>query len=179
MVQRLVRLGPPGTQARWQPPSLCCGGDAGLQAVTGAVAGGASRGGRGVLDSGHVRAYGDVSSRLIALLLDAVFLTAIIFVAAVVVSLLIGPAVELDAGAESLDDGVTLDRSVAVVNAIVSLLLSAAYFTGAWALRRGTPGQRLLRMEVLTADRGDTVTLRVALVRWALLGAPLASWHSL
>ena len=89
-----------------------------------------------------------------------------------VVSLLIGPAVELDSGAESLDDGVTLDRSVAIVNAIVSLLLSAAYFTGAWALRRGTPGQRLIRMEVLTADRGDTVTLRVALVRWALLGAP-------
>lgn len=152
-------------------PPLCCDRDGGAQALTGASAGARDR---SSLEPRTSHYYADAPNRAFALLLDAVFLTVIIFVAAIAVSLMIGPAVELDTGAESLEDGVTLDRTVAIVDAILSLLVSAGYFVGSWVRRGGTPGQRLVRLEVVTEAHGATLTAGSALVRWALLGAPFS-----
>ena len=122
--------------------------------------------------AGAVRLYADAPNRVLALLLDAVFLTIIIFVAAIGVSLVIGPAVELDAAAETLDAGVTVDRSVATVDAIVSLVLSATYFVAFWTTRARTPGQRLVRLTVGSQRSGAALSAREASLRWLLLGAP-------
>ena len=69
-------------------------------------------------NSSRTRCYATVPDRLVALLLDAVVLSVLAFVAALVVSVALGPAVELDGGAESVGDAVQTDRGVAVVDAL-------------------------------------------------------------
>jgi uncharacterized RDD family membrane protein YckC len=119
--------------------------------------------------------YADVPNRLVALLVDAVLLTLLVFAGAVIVALVIGPAVEFDPAAETIDEAVTIQRSVAVVDAALSLMLSAAYFVASWWFMGGSPGQRLLGMRVVDHVGGDRVSARRALARWALLGAPFGT----
>jgi len=124
-------------------------------------------------DARGIGCYADVPNRLAALLVDAILLTVLIFAAAVVTSVLIGPAVEFDSGSESLSEAVRLDRGVAIVDAVLSLLISAAYFTVSWVRWGATPGQRLLRVWV--DGEGASLGGRRALIRWALLGGPFAA----
>lgn len=129
----------------------------------------------GVTHPRQSRYYADVPNRLAALGIDVVVLTALIFVAAIVVSVVIGPAVEFDTGADVLDDAVTLDRDVATVDAVLSLAISAAYFIGSWTLRPGTPGQRLIGMRVGCASDGSALSISRATGRWLLFGAPFGA----
>lgn len=123
-------------------------------------------------DGPTARYYADVPNRLVALAIDAALLSFLIFAGAVLVSVLFGPAVVFDPTAESLEDVVTVDRHVAVVNAAMSLVLSAAYFAWSWAALGGTPAQRWLGMAVITEHRGDRARASRAFLRWLLLGAP-------
>ena len=135
------------------------------------------RGGKGenersIAGPARARYYADVSNRTVALLVDAVLLTVVVFVAAIVVSVLIGPAVEFNSAADTVQDAVTVDRGVATVDAMLSILLSAAYFAWSWMALGGSPGQRLMGMRVGAEASGAQLTTGQALVRWALLGAP-------
>jgi uncharacterized RDD family membrane protein YckC len=118
------------------------------------------------------RYYADVAARTVALFLDAILLTIAIFVAAVAVSVAIGPAVELNSAADTVGDAVTLHRGVAIVDAFVSLAVSAAYFGGSWIVLGASPAQRLMGMHVGAQADGATLSREQALVRWALLAAP-------
>jgi len=118
------------------------------------------------------RYYADVPNRVLALLVDALLLTVAIFIAAIGVSVLIGPAVEFNSTADSLGDAVTLDRAVATIDALISLVISAAYFAGSWVVLAASPAQHLLGMRVGAAADGRPLTAKQALLRWALLGAP-------
>jgi uncharacterized RDD family membrane protein YckC len=118
------------------------------------------------------RYYADVPNRTMALLVDLILLTVAAFVSATVVSVLIGPAVEFNTAASTVGDAVTLDRGIATVDAVLSLLISAVYFAGTWVVLGASPGQRLLGMRVGAESDGTAPTARQALARWALLGAP-------
>ncbi|CAN5148888.1 hypothetical protein BH20ACT13_BH20ACT13_10750 [soil metagenome] len=119
--------------------------------------------------------YADVPNRVVALLVDAVLLTLLIFAGTVIVALVVGPAVEFDPAAENVGEAVTIQRGVAVVDALLNLMLSAAYFVGSWRFLGGSPGQRWLGMTVVDDRGGDRVSARRALARWALLGAPFGA----
>jgi uncharacterized RDD family membrane protein YckC len=125
-------------------------------------------------NSSRTRCYATVPDRLVALLLDAVVLTVLAFVAALVVSVALGPAVELDGGAESVGDAVQTDRGVAVVDALVVAALGALYFAGSWRRSGRTPGQRVLGLQVASAAGAGLATGQ-ALVRWSLVAAPFSA----
>jgi uncharacterized RDD family membrane protein YckC len=120
------------------------------------------------------RCYADVPDRLAALLADAVVLTVLAFIVALAVSVVLGPAVELDTSAESVGDAVQTDRGVAVVDALLVAALGAVYFIGSWRRAGRTPGQHLLGLRLAAVDDGGRPTTRQATVRWALLAAPFS-----
>jgi uncharacterized RDD family membrane protein YckC len=135
----------------------------------------AAGGGRNEREAARVstgRYYADVPNRTVALVVDAVLLTVTVFVAATVVSVLIGPAVEFNSAASTVGDAVTVDRGIATVDAVVSLVVSAAYFAGSWVVLGASPGQRLLGMRIGAEADGAVLTTGQALARWGLLGAP-------
>lgn len=121
------------------------------------------------------RYYADVPNRLVGYLIDIVFLTVLSFVGAVIISVLFGPVVKVDL---SSDPHVSIDQGLAVLNAIVSTVISAAYFIGTWRRFRGSPGQRLLHMEMGTED-GASLTYGKGAIRWLLIGLPLCLEASL
>jgi uncharacterized RDD family membrane protein YckC len=118
--------------------------------------------------------YAGVPDRLAALLVDAVVFSVLAFVVALAVSIVLGPAVDLDPSAESAGDAVRADRGVAVVDALLVGALGAVYFTASWRRSGRTPGQRLLALRVAAARDGGRLTTRQALLRWALLVAPFS-----
>lgn len=120
--------------------------------------------------AGEDYVYADAPNRLVAFLLDAVLLSALVFVCAAVLSAVVGPAVEIDLGAE---ERVTLDTSLLAVDGFVATAVSALFFLGGWLLFAGTPGQRLLGLRVVGRD-GRRLRLGQAAVRWLLVGAPPA-----
>ena len=111
--------------------------------------------------------YADVPGRLVALAIDAVVLSVLVLVGAILVSLTIGPVVRIDGSS------VRVDRDIVLVDAVLSTLLGALYFAGSWARRAATPGQRLLGLRVVRAGDGGRVGPRAAVARWLLLAAPL------
>lgn len=119
-----------------------------------------------------VSCYADVPTRIVALLIDAVLLTIIVFAGAVVVSVLAGPAVEFNTAADSAQDAVTLHRGIAVLDGAVSLFLSAGYFAGAWLALAASPGQRLIGVRIRGQATRAAMTPGQAIARWALLAAP-------
>ncbi len=116
-------------------------------------------------------AYADTSNRTVAYALDLLVLSLIVFVAAAVVSRVLGPTVSFDPSAEDLSGAVSVHRGLGVVDGLVGTLLSAVYFAGSWWRGGSTPGQRLLRIH-LRHDGHGSLPLRVALLRWVVLGSP-------
>jgi uncharacterized RDD family membrane protein YckC len=125
-------------------------------------------------NSSRTRCFATVPDRLVALLLDTVVLSVLAFIAALIVSLALGPAVELDGGAESVSDAVQTNRGVALVDALVVAALGALYFAGSWRRSGRTPGQRLLGLHVASAA-GDDVATGQAIIRWLLVAGPFSA----
>jgi uncharacterized RDD family membrane protein YckC len=121
--------------------------------------------------SGDLR-YADVPNRLVAYLVDAIILAVIVFIGALVVSALFGPAVRFDLTADTPGGRIDVDDRLAIVNALVGTALGGAYFVGSWMVLRASPAQRLFGMEIGHERDGATLTLGVAVLRWILLGAP-------
>ena len=115
------------------------------------------------------RAYGDAPNRLVAYVIDAVLITILVFAATICVSILAGPVVEFDNTGSGL---VEVNDRIAAVDAIVATLLSLAYFVATWTWLRGSPGQRVLQMQ-LGDEQGRAVGLGRAALRWLPLGLPL------
>jgi hypothetical protein len=114
----------------------------------------------------------DVPSRLVAYALDAVILTILVFVGALVVAAVLGPTVRFLGPEDALRGRVTVDRGLAFVNGVVSTGISGTYFVGSWTFLGGSPGMRLLGLHLGHERDGGRVRLGPSLVRWLLLGAP-------
>ena len=114
--------------------------------------------------------YADAAGRSVAYLVDAIVLTALTFLAAVIISVVFGPVVRFDVTAEP---HVTVDTALAFVNAGLATLISAVYFIGTWRRFGGTPGQRMLRMRIWTASDAGAVPVGRGAVRWLFVGLPL------
>jgi uncharacterized RDD family membrane protein YckC len=120
------------------------------------------------------RTHASVPDRLAALLADLVILSVLAFFAAVAVSVVVGPAVDFDGGAESIGDAVGLQRDVVVIDALVVAALGAAYFIGSWTLKGHTPGQRLLGLDVVGAGADERPSAAQAAWRWLALAGPFS-----
>jgi uncharacterized RDD family membrane protein YckC len=100
--------------------------------------------------------FADTKSRAAAFVVD----TAVLGTVAIVLGLLFGGPF-----------GEPSSPLRAAVLTVANLLIGAAYFVLSWtSARRATPGQRLLQLQVGNAFRGETVTLRQAVIRWLALG---------
>jgi uncharacterized RDD family membrane protein YckC len=112
--------------------------------------------------------YADVPNRAIAYIVDAIILFVINLVIGIVLGAIIGPTVSIDFNTGQ----VTTNWGSAVVSAIVSTLVTGLYFVYTWTSMRGSPGQRMLGMQVGNASDGATITMDQAIRRWIFLGAP-------
>jgi uncharacterized RDD family membrane protein YckC len=56
-----------------------------------------------------------------------------------------------------------------VVAAVLYLAIAAAYEAGCWMAFAGTPGQRMLGLQVSNVDRGKRLTFDEAMIRWLAL----------
>lgn len=120
------------------------------------------------------RTHAGVPDRGAALLADLVVLSVFAFAVAVVVSVVLGPAVNFDGGAESVGDAVDTDRGIVVVDALLTAAVGAVYFIVSWVRAGRTPGQRLLGLDVVGAAGEGRPSLAQAARRWVALIAPFS-----
>ena len=109
--------------------------------------------------------YADASARLGAYLIDAVIVSILAFGAAAVMAALVGPVVDFAVV-------ISVDGTRALLTAVVATIINASYFVMLWMRRRATVGQRLLKLEVISAKGGGRLGLPQAVMRWILVGAP-------
>ncbi len=106
--------------------------------------------------------YADVPNRAIAYIIDVIILAIVNVIAFAVLS-----AVGL-----SIISGLEYNYAVGLILAIVSLVVSGAYFMYTWTAMRGTVGMKALGMQIGNAGDGKTLTMDQAVRRWIALGAP-------
>lgn len=109
--------------------------------------------------------YGDVPNRIIALIIDVVVFFVIAIILAVI-AVAVG-LVRADAGGTAAVTG-----GGDLISAIIFIVVSAAYFIWSWVSLRGSPGMRVLGLQVGNETDGATLTLQQAATRWALLFGP-------
>lgn len=113
-----------------------------------------------------------VSRRLVAWVADILAVVVVVLIAAAIVSLVLGPTVVVDRDAPTAAGMMTVNGGLVVLNTLLSVGLSAAYFVIPWTSSGSSPGQRLLKIQVRSATGPGKLGLRRALVRWALLFPP-------
>jgi len=106
--------------------------------------------------------YADVPNRAIAYIIDAIILG---IVNLVVFAVLAGVGL-------GVLSGLTYNYFAGLVLAVVSLVVSGAYFIYTWTAMRGTVGMKALGMQIGNSNDGKTLTQDQAIRRWIALGAP-------
>lgn len=110
-----------------------------------------------------------MSRRLAAWVIDVVGVVALIMIGASVAAAVFGPTVRFRPDTATPATSVTVEEGRAVLNALVTASLSAAYFVIPWVVLSASPGQLLLRIQVRGETDGGTLTPRRAIARWILL----------
>lgn len=110
--------------------------------------------------------YADVPNRIIAYIIDFI----IVFVALLIVAIVVAAIVP----ATTLGAGFTLaaNPAFALIYGLLAAIVSAAYFIYTWVAMRGTPGMKVLGMQLGHEADGRTITYQQALTRWAVLFGP-------
>jgi len=116
--------------------------------------------------------FADVPNRLFALIIDAILLGIIGIVVSAAVAAALGPQYEIDID-DGFDVSVTTNFLSAGVTLIASLAVSAVYWIYTWTAMRGSPGMKVLGMQVGNYPDGKTLTQNQAIRRWVALGGPL------
>lgn len=111
--------------------------------------------------------FADVPNRVIAFILDAIILGII----GVVVSAILG-GVGLSAGTLNPDLTFSVNPAGVLVQGIVNLAISAAYFIYTWTSMRATLGMRLLGMQIGNAGDGTALTMQQAVRRFLAIWGP-------
>jgi uncharacterized RDD family membrane protein YckC len=115
--------------------------------------------------------YADVPNRAVAYIIDAI----ILFVINIVVGIIVGtflPSATVNPNATDIFNVVQVNYAAVVVTALIGLAINGIYFIYTWTQMRGSPGQKMLGMQVGNAADGATLTQEQAIRRWIFLGAP-------
>jgi uncharacterized RDD family membrane protein YckC len=110
--------------------------------------------------------YADVPNRAIAYIIDAI----ILFVINIVVGIVVG--IFLPAPTATDIFNIQPNYAAVLVITLIGLAINGVYFIYTWTRMRGSPGQRMLGMQVGNAADGATLTQDQAIRRWIFLGAP-------
>jgi uncharacterized RDD family membrane protein YckC len=107
--------------------------------------------------------YADVPNRAIAYIVDAIILFVFLFVIGFITTAIFG----VDTVIGKLPSTTSL-----IVSSILWAAATAAYFVYTWVTMRGTPGMKLLGMQIGNESNGGTLTYNQALLRYAVLFGP-------
>ena len=109
--------------------------------------------------------YADVPNRIIAYIIDFI----ILFVAFFIVALVINGVLGVNLGFATVPTAASI-----LVSTIIDFIIGAAYFIFTWTNpgMRGSPGMRVLGMQVGHQADGRTLTVNEGLVRYAVLFGP-------
>lgn len=111
--------------------------------------------------------YADVPNRAIAFIIDAILLGLI----GVIVSGILG-GMGFSAGTLNPDLTFSINPVGVLVQGIVNLAISAAYFIYTWTSMRATIGMRLLSMQIGNAGDGRALTTEQAVRRYLAIWGP-------
>jgi uncharacterized RDD family membrane protein YckC len=117
--------------------------------------------------------FADVPNRFIALIVDGIILAVIGAVVSAVVAAIFGQQYTITTDANGFPTGVSTNFVSATVTLLLSLVVSAVYWIYTWTAMRGSPGMKVLGMQVGNYPDGATLTQNQAVRRWVALGGPL------
>jgi uncharacterized RDD family membrane protein YckC len=116
--------------------------------------------------------YADVPNRAIAYIIDAIILGIIGFIVTAILGGIGLSAVTANPNPTSLNDLVQYNFVASLIIAVITTGINGAYFVYTWTTMRGSPGMKVLGMQVGNAADGATLTQEQAIRRWIALGAP-------
>jgi uncharacterized RDD family membrane protein YckC len=107
--------------------------------------------------------YADLTTRIIAFIIDAVLLTIVMAIVGIALGALLFGFL--------LSGGFFLALVFALMISVASLVVSAAYFVWGWTnpTMRASLGQKVLGLQTVSAADGATLTRPQAIRRWAFL----------
>ena len=116
--------------------------------------------------------FADVPNRIIAFILDVIVLAIIGVLLALVIGGAFGGVTSGGSAAGGSLDSAAGDLNVGafLVVGIAALAISFAYFAYSWVVLRGTPGMKLLGLQIGDQADGRSISWDQALVRWLTLG---------
>ena len=109
-------------------------------------------------------AYADLTTRIIAYIVDVV----ILFIVAIVVNLVLLTTFI----AALVTSGSALFLLLSVVVLVIDVLLAGIYFIYTWTNMKASPGQRILGVMTVQASDGSALTFNQALARFVIMFAP-------
>lgn len=116
--------------------------------------------------------YADVPNRTIAYIIDAIILGVINLIVGAILGAIGLNAFTVDVNATTISGLLSYNPIVGLLQAVIFAAISGAYFIYTWTTMRGSPGQKVLGMQVGNASDGATLTTDQAIRRWIALGAP-------
>ena len=116
--------------------------------------------------------YADVPNRTIAYIIDAIILGIVNLVVGGVLSGIGLNAFTINSNPTNISNLLSYNPVVGLIQAVIFAAISGVYFIYTWTTMRGSPGQKVLGMQVGNATDGQTLTMEQALKRWVALGAP-------
>ena len=115
--------------------------------------------------------YADVPNRVIAFIIDLIILALIGFVVVLLLGGLLGGLVTPSGALDSA--GGDLNLGAFLVVGIVHLAVGLGYFGYSWTTLRGTPGMKMLGLQIGNEMDGRTIAWSQAVVRWLIIGVPM------
>jgi uncharacterized RDD family membrane protein YckC len=109
--------------------------------------------------------YADLTTRIIAFIIDYV----IIGIVALVVNLVFGTLILFTI----FTGGGVLFLLLAAIVLAVDVLLGAVYFIYTWTTMKASPGQRIMGLMTVSSADGSALTPNTALVRYLVMFAPI------
>jgi uncharacterized RDD family membrane protein YckC len=113
--------------------------------------------------------YADVPNRAIAYIIDAILVA---IIGGIIGAILGGFG--LQPATFSLVNGFTYNPVAFLIVGVIQLIISGAYFVYTWTAMRGTPGMKVLGMQIGNAVDGKTLTMDQAIRRWVIIAGPAA-----
>jgi uncharacterized RDD family membrane protein YckC len=122
--------------------------------------------------------YADVPNRIFALIIDFLIIAVMNLVITMLIAVVLGQQYKVTV---SDTDGIKVETNFlsAGVTLVVTLAASAVYWIYSWTRMRGSPGMKVLGMQVGNYPDGATLTQNQAIRRWVALGGPLPLVQSL
>ena len=118
--------------------------------------------------------YADVPNRAMAYIIDAIILAVINFIIAAILDAIGIKSFTVNQNATNINDLLSYNPVAGVIQALIFTAVNGVYFIYTWTSMRGTPGQKLLSMQVGNAADGANLTTESAVKRWIALGAPFS-----